>query len=76
MPNAMTEHEKGAWKPHRRRTKSRCLSLNKDDRSPFLVEFVMVQGVGFVCMAYRDEDGKWRNAYSNDELPQPVRVLR
>jgi hypothetical protein len=40
-----------------------------DAESPFLVEFFMVEGRGFKCMAYRNQDGKWRAAFSNEELP-------
>ena len=43
--------------------------------SPFLVEFFMVQGVGFKCMAYRNGDGKWRTAFDDIELPGTIRVL-
>ncbi len=46
-----------------------------DADSPFLVEFFMVQGMGFRCMAYRNEDGKWRGAFDNVELPGAVRIL-
>lgn len=46
-----------------------------DSGSPFLVEFFMVQGVGFQCMAYRNSDGKWRSAFDNRELPGMIRVL-
>lgn len=46
-----------------------------DEPSPFLVEFFMVQGVGFKCMAYRNGDGKWRTAFDDIELPGIVRVL-
>jgi hypothetical protein len=47
----------------------------KDAASPFLVEFFMVQGAGFQCMAYRNSDGKWRGAFDNRELPGAIRVL-
>jgi hypothetical protein len=47
----------------------------KDGGSPFLVEFFMVQGIGFQCMAYRNSDGKWRGAFDNRELPGSIRVL-
>lgn len=43
--------------------------------SPFLVEFFMVQGLGFKCMAYRNIDGKWRTAFDDIELPGTIRVL-
>lgn len=35
----------------------------------------MVQCINFVCMAYQDRNEVWRNAYSNDALPGPVRIL-
>lgn len=47
----------------------------KEAASPFLVEFFMVQGAGFQCMAYRNSDGKWRGAFDNRELPGAIRVL-
>ena len=43
--------------------------------SPFVHEFFMVQGSGFRCMAYRNQDGKWRGAFDNEELPGAIRVL-
>lgn len=46
-----------------------------DAGSPFLIEFFMVQGAGFQCMAYRNADGKWRSAFDHRELPGTVRVL-
>jgi hypothetical protein len=42
---------------------------------PFLVEFFMVEGVGFRCMAYCDPDGKWRNAINDGELPGDIRLV-
>ncbi|HUA66420.1 MAG TPA: hypothetical protein VME24_11265 [Alphaproteobacteria bacterium] len=47
----------------------------EDAASPFLVEFFMVQGVGFQCMAYRNSDGTWRSAFDNRLLPGAIRVL-
>jgi hypothetical protein len=47
----------------------------KDIDSPFIIEFTMVQCCGFNCMAYCDENGKWRGAYDDDELPEPVSIL-
>jgi hypothetical protein len=38
------------------------------ETSPFVVEFFMVQGLGFRGMAYCDEEGIWRNAFNNDQL--------
>lgn len=46
-----------------------------DEPSPFLVEFFMVQGAGYRCMAYHDQDGKWRMAFNNEELRGNIRVL-
>lgn len=43
--------------------------------SPFIIEFVMVEGINFKCMAYLDKNDIWRNAYNNAELMEPVRVL-
>jgi hypothetical protein len=48
-------------------------SRNSD--SPFVFEFFLVQGASFRCMAYQDNDGKWRAAFNNQELPGTVRVL-
>lgn len=47
----------------------------KEEASPFLTEFFMVQGAGFQCMAYRNSDGKWRSAFDNRELPGAIRIL-
>ena len=46
-----------------------------DWASPFVHEFFLVQGSGFRCMAYRNEDGKWRGAFDHVELPGAIRVL-
>jgi hypothetical protein len=50
------------WKPQPTR------AAVEADASPFLLEFFMVQGFGFRCMAYRDDDGRWRSAFDNQEL--------
>jgi hypothetical protein len=47
----------------------------QDEVSPFLVEFFMVQGVGFKCMAYMGFDGHWHGAFDNRVLPGNIRVL-
>lgn len=47
----------------------------EEGASPFLLEFFMVQGSGFICMAYCNHDGKWRGAFDNMELPGAIRVL-
>ena len=46
-----------------------------DGHCPFVLEFFMVQGNGFRCMAYRNGEGKWRGAFDGEELPGAVRVL-
>jgi hypothetical protein len=43
--------------------------------TPFIIEFFMVQGAGFRCTAYRDQDGKWRDAFNNEELFGEVQIL-
>ena len=48
---------------------------DSSEASPFIIEFFMVQGAGFRCMAYRHRDGKWHGAFDNEELPGAVRVL-
>ena len=50
-------------------------STVNDATSPFLIEFFMVRGTGFQCMAYRNSDGKWRGAFDNRELPGAIHVL-
>jgi hypothetical protein len=47
----------------------------QDGESPFLVEFFMVQGPGFKCMAYRNGDGIWHEAFAHIKLPGQIRVL-
>jgi hypothetical protein len=51
-----------AWKSQPTR------AAGEEDESPFLLEFFMVQGFGFRCMAYRDDYGRWRTAFDNQEL--------
>ena len=46
-----------------------------DEPSPFITEFFMVQCINFVCMAYRAEDGTWREAFNHLELPGFLRVM-
>ena len=45
------------------------------EASPFVVEFFMVQGLGFRGMAYCDEDGTWRNAFNHDHLMGRIYLL-
>jgi len=42
---------------------------------PFLIEFFMVEGADFRCMAYCDQAGCWRNAFNHVELPGEIRIL-
>ena len=46
-----------------------------DEMSPFEIEFFMLQGVGFRCMGYRDEDGRWRSAFNHIELFGKIQVV-
>jgi len=43
--------------------------------SPFDLEFFLVEVSGFRGMAYRDTEGKWRDAQTTEELPPNVCVL-
>jgi hypothetical protein len=45
------------------------------ESSPFIVEFFMVRGPGFLCMAYCGADAKWRDAFNNEELYGDIQVL-
>jgi hypothetical protein len=45
------------------------------EASPFIVEFFMVQGPDFRCMAYRDQNGKWRKTLNDEELTGDVYIL-
>jgi len=38
------------------------------ETSPFVVQFFMVQSLGFRGMAYCDQDGAWRNAFNHSRL--------
>lgn len=38
-------------------------------------EYVLVQCDGYRCLGYRDKDGTWRSAFSNEELPEVKQVL-
>jgi hypothetical protein len=51
-------------------------TVREREMSPFVLEFFMVQGSGFRCMAYRNGDGKWHEAFNNQELPGAVRILQ
>jgi hypothetical protein len=43
--------------------------------SPFLVEYFMVQALGFRGMAYCDQEGRWRNVSNNDQLLGRIYLL-
>jgi len=48
---------------------------NRDELSPFIREFFMVQAFGFRGMAYRDEQGLWRTAFNHIALAGDVCIL-
>lgn len=41
----------------------------------FNFDFVLVQGVGFRCIAYRDQEGMWREAFNHREILGQIQVL-
>jgi hypothetical protein len=43
--------------------------------TPFIVEFFMVQGTGFRCMAYCDEKGGWHDAFNHEQLFGDIQIL-
>jgi hypothetical protein len=45
-----------------------------DDPLPPIGERVLVQTEHFRCLAFRDKDGKWKDAYHGNELAGTVRV--
>lgn len=45
------------------------------EAAPFLIEFFMVQGPGYRCVAYCDQQGRWRNAFNNEELFGDIQIL-
>src|SRR5580692_263368 len=53
----------------------RSFTEDENGVSPFTLEFFMVQGIGFRCMAYRNGNGKWHEAYNDRELPGAIRLL-
>jgi hypothetical protein len=50
-------------------------ALAENGSSPFLIEFFMVHAMGFRCMAYRDDHGRWRRAFDNVELAGRIRIV-
>ena len=51
------------------------MAEEQNGKSPFIIEFFMVQGAGFKCMAYLNDDGKWHEAFNGEVLPGAIRVL-
>ena len=45
------------------------------ETSPFLIEFFVVQGPNFRCVAYCDQEGCWHNAFNNEELFGDIQIL-
>lgn len=45
------------------------------ETSPFLIEFFVVQGPGFRCVGYCDQEGRWHNAFDNEELFGDIKIL-
>ena len=43
--------------------------------SPFVLEFFMVESLGYRGMAYCDADGNWRNAFNHEQLMGRVYLL-
>lgn len=48
---------------------------NQTGEEAFNFDFVLVQGVGFRCIAYRDQEGMWREAFNHREILGQVQVL-
>lgn len=78
MPDYLTRIAPETMRPCEeapRETSSETEMEDSAGTSPFIIEFFMVQGSGYRCMAYRHRDGKWRGAFDNEELPGVVRIL-
>jgi len=43
--------------------------------APFVIQFFLVQGLGFRCAAYCDLQGIWRDASNHQELFGDIRIL-
>jgi hypothetical protein len=48
----------------------------RDDNLPPIGQTALVQGDGFRCLAYRDKDGKWRDAFHKRELKGSIQVIK
>jgi hypothetical protein len=44
--------------------------------SPFVLEFFLVEGHGFRCMAYCGADAKWHHAFNDEELRGDIRIVQ
>jgi hypothetical protein len=44
-------------------------------KPPVLVQYEIVEGPGYRCVAYCDEDGRWRSASNHQELRGEIRIL-
>lgn len=47
----------------------------RPEETPFTREYFLVESRMSRCLAYKDEDGKWHGAFTDMELPEPVRIL-
>jgi hypothetical protein len=47
----------------------------REDPLPPIGTNVLVQAEGFRCLAYRDRQGRWRDAFHQNELPGTIRVI-
>jgi hypothetical protein len=66
---------KNLMKPQLESGFDKSQNFRANDISPFLVEFFMVRGAGFRCMAYQDGEGRWRRAFDNAELAGRISVF-
>ena len=52
------------------------LAIKKATKVPLsILHFFMVQGVGFRCAAYCDQQGQWHDALNNQELYGDIGVI-
>jgi hypothetical protein len=51
------------------------LAAEQIEESPFVIEFFMVQALGFRGMAYLDADSKWRRAFDDAPVYGPVKII-
>ena len=52
-----------------------AFTAGPSEPSSTLLEFFLVQGMGFRCVAYRDRHGQWRDALNNQELLGEISVV-